>query len=216
MSDLPTQADRALAHRWLFNARDGVADDWIEGRTPFDTDEIEKDVRDLAVMFAKVRGESRAEVAALVKGRDAAIEDQNKSYRAYRTILQCQVRAAEFLPGRIRGDDLDGFVAAVREVARRAEEAEATAVENVRFNHAQSVKAAQVIADERDALRADVESANAEIKRLREALTHVQICCVHQKAAVAEHKLTVELPYLQLAIDAAATALSTQPPTKGS
>lgn len=57
-TDLTTQADRALAHRYHFKATDGAAEDWIEGRSPFDTDEIVDDVRDLAVMFAKVRGES--------------------------------------------------------------------------------------------------------------------------------------------------------------
>ena len=35
MSDLTTQADRALAHRWHFKEADGVATDWIEGREPF-------------------------------------------------------------------------------------------------------------------------------------------------------------------------------------
>lgn len=59
MTEETTQADRASAHRFYVKAADGIATDWIEGREPFDSSEIDNDVRDLAVMLAKVRREER-------------------------------------------------------------------------------------------------------------------------------------------------------------
>lgn len=65
MTEETTQADRATAHRFYVKAADGIATDWIEGSVPFDSEEIEDDVRDLAVMIAKVRHDERDRCAGV-------------------------------------------------------------------------------------------------------------------------------------------------------
>lgn len=59
-----------------------------------------------------------------------------------------------------------------------------------------------------DDARKQTTEALAEVERLREALRHVEVCCLRQQRAAEEHKVGVGLPYLQFALDSVRAALA--------